>query len=67
MSRTDVLDIPRPAPRRMDDLQARRTRGGTHRPHIRGYEPSLGPRLVRNLSNHEQRISRSTTRRRDQG
>lgn len=40
MGTADLLHIPRPAPRRMDDLRARRTRRGLNSPHIRGHQPS---------------------------
>jgi hypothetical protein len=66
MGRAEVLYIPRPAPRRMDDLYRRRTRRGLHRPHIRGYQPSLEPGLVRNFSDREQRTRRPAARRRFQ-
>ncbi len=60
MSRADVLPIPRPAPRRTDDLHRRRARGGLHRPQIRGHQPTVRLRLVRNFSNHEQRTPQVT-------
>ncbi len=57
-----VLDIP-PAPvRRMDDLHGRRTRSSLHRPEIRRHWPSLGTRLVRNFSDHQQRTLKSAIR-----
>ena len=44
-----MLDIPQ-APGRMDDPHGRRARSGLHRPKIRRYRPSLGPRLVHNVA-----------------
>lgn len=44
---------------------ARRARSGLHRPKIRRYWPSLGPRLVRNVSDHQRRTCSSATRRND--
>ena len=66
MRRAEVLDIPRPAPRRMHDLHRRRARGRLHRPQIRGHQPRIRPRLVRNFSNHQDRTRRSATREQDQ-
>ena len=40
----DVLDIPRPPPRRVHDLHRRRARGRLHRPHIR-QRATLRPRI----------------------
>jgi hypothetical protein len=61
----EVPGIPR-ALARMEDLPGRRAGSGHHRPKIRR-SPSLGPRLVRNVSDHQQRTRKSATRRNDQG
>ncbi len=66
MSWLEVLDIPR-APGRMENLHGRRARSGLHRPKMRRYWPSPGPRLVRNFNDHQQRTRKSATRRNDQG
>jgi hypothetical protein len=51
-----VLDIPR-ALGRMDNLRARRARSGLHRPKIRRYWPSLGPRLkIINCGGYESKV-----------
>jgi hypothetical protein len=49
----------RPTPRRVHHLHRRRTRRHLQRAHIRGHQSTLGPGLVRNFSDRDQRTSRS--------
>ena len=67
IGRADVLDIPRPAPGRMDDLHRRRTDVVFTFARTGESGPPCGPGLVRNPSKREQRNPRSATRRDGQG
>ncbi len=46
---TEMLDLPRPTPRRMLNLDSSSTRRRPHRPHIRHSCTLIQPRLVRQI------------------
>jgi hypothetical protein len=63
VSRPEMLDLSRPAPRGPHHLHCNRTRGGLHRPHIR-HQATLrpAPDLVRKFSSEKPKTTRSATR-----